>query len=182
MRGTFSWLLALLLIPAGCSSPPPAPSPKTPLDFMTALIEAAGQGQADTVLGLLSDDAKRQTGRDWFNFISRTRNAAVIAELQALPKDEFKKLETLPTEDFLKELQAQAPRTLAKLFSCYYQADAEDNGEVLVLASNSAGDQFCLAMARQSDGTLKLLSDAEFQKTYKSLYNNLVQKLNTPKN
>lgn len=155
-------LLALALTGCGGDEELAAPPPQTPTDLVQQLSQDSQMGDVPAFLALLADDAAAQTGEIWFRFISRTADENAMGLLAKVSAEDIRKLKELPTREFLESLHQLAPDAMARMFS-FYLASAEsfleEDGQVLVYMNNTSNNQLYLAMARQADGSLKLLGE-----------------------
>jgi len=150
---------------------------QTPGDLVAELSRRAGAGDVDALVDLLSADARNQTGRDWIQFARRTGSERTLRGFMALPRNMRQALESAATEQFMRQFQAEAPDAFGKLFfDLYYSAEYEEDGRLLVYMSNGRGYIVYLAMARQEDGTLRLLGEAQSKKVLSALREKLKAK------
>lgn len=162
----------------GCGSKAPEPAPpEAPSDLLAALGRCAGRGDIEGIMDRLSDEARGQTGTQWIAFIRRTSNNEVIGALNSFLRRDRATMERASTEEFLKAFQAAAPEAFGNVFRCYYQGHVEEDGQVLLQMLGDGGYSLTLALARQDDGTLRLLGEAEFKKVVDKLGRKLSDKI-----
>ena len=81
-------LLALILSTGGCggAKTPEEPVLKTPPELVSTLDRYAAMGNIDGILVLLTDDARRQSGKDWTAFVRRAGGRQVNTSLASLAR------------------------------------------------------------------------------------------------
>jgi len=170
-------ILAGLLCGCGGTDQPKETVPATVTDAIRRLSRRASFGDIDGVLGMLTDDARRQDGKLWIQFVGRTGDDMAQKGLAELLRSDRRKLEAADTRQFMSLFQEQAPEAFGRIFEFYYSADYEDNGRVLAYVHNGRGRLVYLAFARQADGGLKLMGEAKSKEVFEQLGPKLNEKL-----
>lgn len=161
-----------LMALAGCgSSDDGAAVPTTPADLVRAMNRAAYLGQPEAMIEFLDTEAQAQKGKQWIALIQRVGHPQALEAINPMlnVKKTRDELEAMDTATFFQHLQANAPIVLQRLLAVYVTFDYEENSRVLVYATGEQGQPVWLAMQRDADGGLRLMSEQQVSAVYAAL-------------
>jgi hypothetical protein len=128
-------------------------------------LQATVSERNNQLLDLMTPAARAQTAEQWLAFLQRTENLTGLRGYEqlvgAMNHQQQRELPRIQTTALFQMMAQSAPAFFARFFSLAYIMHVEQDNRLLIMANALSGNRVLVAMQRDYDGRLLLMSEAE---------------------